>query len=205
MKSMRKLALVPVDEWERLKGKKISNLQTVDVPHPQTSPTTTTTATAMTAKKKKTLPSTSSAAAQPPDDWMTTRTRGRRRRSQEEDNEMSGVEETMTKGRTPSRTLLTLEDFSVNKRRKAKKLLTLLKKSGHLNFTSKMELVYHGKVVKNSNIISLIEHALSKNNKKPIKGMRRFYTLLQSVGIPNTLVRNKWGRQLVKRSKTISV
>jgi hypothetical protein len=100
---------------------------------------------------------------------------------------------------------LTLEDFSVKKRKKAKQLMKLLKKSGRLHFNSKMEIVYKGKTIKDSNIVALIEHVLSKTNRQHLKGMRRFYLLLREVGIPNTLVRNKWARQKIKEPKKISV
>jgi hypothetical protein len=68
-----------------------------------------------------------------------------------------------------------------------------------------MELVYNGQVIKDSNIVSLIEHALSRNNKQMLKGVRRFYSLLRDLGVPNTLIKNQWGRDLVKPSKTLSV
>jgi hypothetical protein len=87
----------------------------------------------------------------------------------------------------------------VEKRQDAKKMLKTLKSSGQLNFNRKMEIVFQGHTVKDSNIVSLIEHALSRKNKKMLKGMRRFYALLGHLGIP---IKNKWGRQLVKRSHT---
>jgi type IV secretory pathway VirB10-like protein len=190
MKHLRKLVLVPLEEWERLKGKKSQKVVTIDVPTPAAAAADT--LNPLTMKKKKTMttppppPALPSSTSNPP---LLRKSQG---------------DEKMKKKKDSNRPLLRIEDFSIDKRYDAKKLLTLLKKSGRLNFNSKMEMVYNGQVIKDSNIVSLIEHALSRKNTKMLKGVRRFYSLLRDLGVPNTLIKNKWGRDLVKPSKTIS-
>ena len=99
------------------------------------------------------------------------------------------------------KTILRIEDFSKKFRNKARKLLALLRKTNKVAYNNKMEFIYKGEVIKDSNVIALIEHALDKDNTKKLKGMRRFYTMLYNIGIPNTLVRNKWGLAQIKQSK----
>ena len=97
--------------------------------------------------------------------------------------------------------VLRIEDFSKKYRKRAKKLLALLRKSNKVAYNKQMEFVYKGNVIKHSNVISLIQHALDENNKRKLKGMKRFYTMLYNIGIPNTLIKNKWGLSKVKHSK----
>lgn len=100
--------------------------------------------------------------------------------------------------------LFRMDDFSVKNRQKAGKLARLLKKSRLVGYNEKMEMVYKGKDVKDSNIIALIEHAVSKNDSTKLKGMNRFYNLLWQIGVPKNLIQNKFGRSLIKKSFTIS-
>jgi uncharacterized protein YjbK len=94
-----------------------------------------------------------------------------------------------------------LEDFSQKLRPYAKKLMKLLKKTGRIGFNTKMEVVIDGNVVKHSNIVDLVEHAVSRENSKKLNGVKQFYKLLNEIGVSNDVVRNKWGRSLVKHSK----
>lgn len=95
-------------------------------------------------------------------------------------------------------TFLRIDQFSKKFRVKAVKLLKLLKESDKIGYNELMEMVYENKPVKHSNIVTLIEHALSRYNSSHPKGIRRFYKLLNEIGVPNTLVKNKMGRKLMQ-------
>ena len=83
--------------------------------------------------------------------------------------------------------LLRLDDFSERYRDKAAALLKLLNSSGDVAYNSNMEFVHKGQPVQDSNIIALIEHALTKDKHQlsKLKGMKRFYTMLNKLGIPS--------------------
>ena len=57
-------------------------------------------------------------------------------------------------------------------------------------YNSKMEWVYNGEPIKDSNIISLIEHAVNidkQHHGKVLKGIHRFYRMLNRLHISETL------------------
>jgi hypothetical protein len=88
---------------------------------------------------------------------------------------------------------LRAEDFSSSHRPYAIALVKWLKRSGDIDFNSNMEIILRGKVIRDSNIISLIEQVVSKdNNNLHLKGLKRFYTLLHKIHVPPKLIRNKW-------------
>ena len=106
--------------------------------------------------------------------------------------------------KTTPQHLFKLDDFSVKNRKRAAKLVRLLKKSGVFAYNNKMEMVYKGKAIKKTNILALIEHAVSKNVTYKLKGMKLFYNLLWQLGVPKNLIRNKMGRALINKSFRIA-
>ena len=60
------------------------------------------------------------------------------------------------------------------------------------------EIMYQGDAVKNSNIIQLIKHAIENDRSKPV-GMKLFYKKLGSSNIPNTLISNVLGLNIINK------
>ncbi len=82
--------------------------------------------------------------------------------------------------------MLRLDDFSKKYQEKAAHLLKKLNESGLVAYNSKIELVYKGNAIQDSNIIALVEHAVKqdKTQEKQLKGQGCFYQLLNELNIP---------------------
>ena len=65
-------------------------------------------------------------------------------------------------------------------------------------WNSKGEFYYKNEKVTNLNIGKLIIHVVSDSKLNPI-GMTKFYKMLGSLGIPNNLVLNKKGKQIIDK------
>jgi len=96
---------------------------------------------------------------------------------------------------------LRANQFAPKYRQRADKLLDLLQKSNRIKYNSKLEVSLDGNPIPNSNIIRLVEHALSSKNTQKLVGLKRFYTFLMNLGIPKDLIRNHMGKQLVSKRK----
>ncbi len=163
--NIQKLVQVPKVEWSRLSAqKKLPLMETATVPTLQTN----------TQHHHHNMKNTSSSSNNRDEDMsmnnmmmmMMTKV----------PSSVASLEEKKTKKKnnsnnnnnttpTPQHLLnehLQIEDFSPKFRSKAKKLLKILKSSDQVASTKCMEFVYKGSVVKNSNIIALIEDALLK-------------------------------------------
>ncbi len=143
--NIQKLVLVPEVEWSRLSAQKRHPLmETVTVPTLQTNNNN--------LKKNE----------QEVSNTMMMMTKVPLSVAPQEENKKK--KNTTTTPPTPQHLNehLQIKDFSPKFRSKAKKLLKILKSSDQVAYTKHMEFVYKGSVVKNSNIIALIEDALSK-------------------------------------------
>ena len=87
--------------------------------------------------------------------------------------------------------------LSPKKRSKGSLLLHYLENSENIQWKKNGE-VYKQKVIPNSNIITLITHAIQKNKSKPV-GMKSFYKILAKANIPSKLISNREGRHIMKK------
>ena len=74
----------------------------------------------------------------------------------------------------------------------------LLRKNDNIKLNKKGEICYKGKLLKKSNVYELFNHAIHTNKNPPIH-MRSFYKILAKSVIPNKFIRNKEGRNIMKK------
>lgn len=80
--------------------------------------------------------------------------------------------------------------------------LSYLKKNNtEIKWNDNLEVIYLGKKIKNSHIISLIKHALKKESKSKPVGMKLFYKILSKIDFPKSLVKNKKGILIIKKNQ----
>ena len=80
-----------------------------------------------------------------------------------------------------------LQKMPENLKMKARSLLLLIKDEDLFKWNNKGELLVKGNIIKGSNIIKLLIHALSRNKKKPI-GYKTFYSHLKKIRIPRFIL-----------------
>ena len=76
--------------------------------------------------------------------------------------------------------------------------MKLLRKNDNIKLNKKGEICYKGKLLKKSNVYDLVNHAIHTNKNTPIH-MRRFYKILAKILIPNKLIKNKEGRNIMNK------
>ena len=86
--------------------------------------------------------------------------------------------------------------LSLIKKNKGLELLKLLRKNDNIKFNKKGEICYKGKLFKRSNVYDLINHAIHTNRSHPVH-MKNFYKILAKIVIPNKLIKNKEGRNIM--------
>lgn len=96
-----------------------------------------------------------------------------------------------------------LENLSSNDKLKILSFLSLLKRapSKIMKWNDELELIYKGKRIKNSNILTLVRHALKKYSKSKPVGIRKFYKSLSHMSIPKNFLMNKKGKEIIKKMK----
>lgn len=214
MKIMRKLVLVPLEEWQKMKpdqqkttrgeDKKIINVAQMEkspkkeekwqpqmtVDPPQVSPFPPAAAAAATTAATNQTAAVKTKKEKKPGGRIKMRT-------------MKKIKEDIKEEKFPdnrvSQPLLRIEHFSPSYRKNAAKLLKYLRKSKKVAYNNKLEVIYMGKVLENSNIIDLIEHALSRRNRNAIPAMTRFYRILKIVNVPIDLVKNPLGKIVMNK------
>ena len=93
---------------------------------------------------------------------------------------------------------------SINKlpsvyRERGLSLLRYMKRDGDIKWNDKGEFQYQDKSVADSNILSLIKHAISNSKSKP-KGIKIFYKAMSKLNVPKFIVVNKMGRAFMKKT-----
>ena len=88
--------------------------------------------------------------------------------------------------------------LSLIKKNKGLKLLKLLRKNDNIKFNKMGEICYKGKLLKRSNVYDLINHAIHTNRTHPVH-MKNFYKILAKIVIPNELIKNKEGRNIMNK------
>ena len=88
--------------------------------------------------------------------------------------------------------------LSLIKKNKGLELLKLLRKNDNIKFNKKGEICYKGKLLKRSNVYDLINHAIHTNRSHPVH-MKNFYKILAKIVIPNKLIKNKEGRNIMNK------
>ena len=209
------MALVPLEEWEKVKPKhqstqvKVLSVQQKERRLPQERGVT---ASQEILKKNKHNPtntwenSTTTMNNRIPQGFKTTEEEMKEKKvgnlvaSTSVKNHHRGAGVTMgTDG-------LRLNQFPPKMRSRARKLIYLLKKSNKIGFNKRFEISISGMTVPDSNILHLIEHALSiSGQSNKLKGIHRFYTLLRNIGVPTSLLKNKWGVAFVQKKKNINM
>jgi len=216
---MKKFVLIPYDEWMVLKREKslpakeilVQQRSQEKTPQQSTTMTMTQTPAAAAAAAAAAAPTTTTQQGKTSLKQMNpTTTTPPQKMKQTTPHQRSqhrvqwGGTETIMDGTQqppPPTWQLRAKQFAPKYRKKADKLLYLLQKSKRLKYNAKLEIILDGKVIPHSNILQLIEHALSHKNRKRLIGLKRFYSFLMDVGIPNNLVQNDWGKSLVSKRK----
>lgn len=91
---------------------------------------------------------------------------------------------------------LRVDMFSPKFRKGALKIWKLLHVKGKVNITPHMEIIVQDKRIPDSNIVSLIEHALDKKMTKRLHGQQKFYSILKRLHAPNSLIKNKYYKDM---------
>ena len=89
--------------------------------------------------------------------------------------------------------------LSLIKKNKGLELLKLLRKNDNIKFNKKGEICYKGKLLKRSNVYDLMNHAIHTNRNHPVH-MKNFYKILAKIVIPNKLIKNKEGRNIMNKA-----
>ena len=100
---------------------------------------------------------------------------------------------------TTSKTTKMFPFLSLKNRHKASNLFHYLDRKKIIKWNNNGEIVYKGHVIKNSNIIQLIKHAIQNESSKPA-GMNFFYKRLVMSNIPHKLISNKLGLNIMNKS-----
>ena len=88
--------------------------------------------------------------------------------------------------------------LSLTKSKKGLELLKILRKNANIKMNRKGEICYKGKLLKKSHVYELINHAIH-THKNPPMYMRTFYKILAKIMIPNKLIRNKEGKNIMNK------
>ena len=179
---MQKIALVPMEEWEKVRQPSQRNVSTIEVPQQES--------------KIKDPPTMSTPTPTPQTHPPTPPTPVPQMNSVKQKNQSK---QKMNKAPSPKKEnpafhqpLLRTEDFTKKNRTKALKLLKFLKKSNKVAYNEHLEIVIKKKPVRNSNIIALVEHAVSfPKPAQKIKGVKRFYQLLHHLNVPSKLYKHR--------------
>ena len=175
----QKLVLVPLVEWEKIKGKNSDKKQVVTV---------------NSAALKK-------AVSHPQKDILRLKEDGRSDRSLREAPNLKLVKNQKGSGkllRSKETLDRQLEWYRPLKKRRAFSLLSFMKKNKDIQWNEKGEFIYKKKRIPKSDIRKLINHAV-QNTKDVHIGMHTFYKALSNSNIPEFLVGNKKGRELMKK------
>src|SRR5271165_2187901 len=84
-----------------------------------------------------------------------------------------------------------LDSIAINDRHKAKRLLNYLKRSDEARLDHNDELTYQQRRLAGSNIVDLIDNALSKTATDRPEGWDEFINILKDVKAPRALIANK--------------
>ena len=213
MKNMREIALVPLEEWEKVKS--LSNqreMKVIQVPQMKNlSPNSLDLKSPQKIKKKK--KKTKTAVVSPPVKMKIQKTEEEGVQNQEEEKDKKKKKavslplqekkiEKLSTNNKVSQPLLRIEHFSPKYRKEASKFLKYLKRSKKVAYNDKLELIFNKKVIPFSNIVQLIEHALNKNNQSKLKGMNRFYNILKKINFPSQLIKNPLGQIIINKKIT---
>ena len=87
---------------------------------------------------------------------------------------------------------------TLTKSKKGLELLKNLRKNVNIKINKKGEICYKGKLFKKSNVHELINHAIH-THKNPPMYMRTFYKILAKSEIPNKLIKNKEGKNIMNK------
>jgi hypothetical protein len=89
-----------------------------------------------------------------------------------------------------------LDFFPKVNRNKIDSLINFISRDNIISWNNKGEFIYKGDTIFKSNIIDLLKHVLS-NSKTIPKGINQFYEGLVELNIPNYLIKNDYGRDLM--------
>ena len=62
----------------------------------------------------------------------------------------------------------------------------------------KGEIIYKGKKISKSDILTLINHAIHNSKSEPV-GMKIFYKVLGNSNVPHLLISNEKGKEIIKK------
>lgn len=181
MNQMKKLALVPYEEWEKIKAKnpQLKNhllkkeIQSVTVPLQQ---------------QQQPLEVSGEVKASVAIPHLQKKKKQKKKKESVTLNNPTPLPR-----RKP---LLRLDLFAAQYRKGAKKMLKHIGKLKSFSYNEHFEVVIDNKPIPDSNIVALIEHALSKTNSTSLKGLAPFYKVLKSLHVPTTIVKNPYYKKM---------
>lgn len=88
----------------------------------------------------------------------------------------------------------------MKKRNKGTSLLRHLENNKNISWNEIGEIIYKGKKIPNSDILTLINHAIYNDESEPV-GMKIFYKVLANSNVPKLLISNKKGKEIMKERK----
>ena len=86
------------------------------------------------------------------------------------------------------------------KGKRAHALLRFLQKKKNVTWDKKGQIKFEGNRILNSHITKLITHATTQDNSNPI-GMIDFYNLLNELKVPEKLIKNNKGKDIMSNIK----
>ena len=88
----------------------------------------------------------------------------------------------------------------VKKRSKGTSLLRNLENNKNISWNKRGEIIYKGKKIPKSDILTLINHAIHNSKSEPV-GMKFFYKVLGNSKVPHLLISNEKGKEIIKKMK----
>lgn len=174
MTHINKLVLVPLDEWQRIKGSNVKEgKQVVTVSLP-------------VQKKVNPHPLNQEKVADPQHLASVMKTQKKIQQGLGKDKSLV---KQLSKYLPPSR------------RERGTSLVRYIGKNNVLSWNKDWKLIYKNNIIPDSDIRKLIRHAVLDSDKQ-LKGMKTFYKGLSEMDIPKIMIANKKGRQLFKKYKT---
>lgn len=171
MKHIQKFVLVPVEKWEKVKEKDM-NLKEVSVQLPAQKVMN------QEIQKEEDFPVNSPVIVK-------------------KIQESVSKKEQIGMGKKKSQIFLY---HPLKKRSKGTSLLRHLENNKDISWNEKGEIIYKGKKIPKSDILTLINHAIHNSISNPV-GMKIFYKVLGNSNVPHLLISNKKGKEIIKKMK----
>lgn len=186
MKHTQKIALVPLEEWEKLKEKnsKQPPKEIVTVNQPVAQMRQTVPSQIPLSMKKETVPQI---RKQKKSTLNQTLKQNVKKMKRNKNKKLELPEKTMKRYKIRK----VLKKISPENKDKAQLLLQNIYDFNILKWKESGEIKYKGKIIPRSNIVSLVKNVLNKNDDSEPPGIKIFYKVLKKINIPKYLINNE--------------